>query len=709
MDFFRHYTRIIASTFLIVVLVSVGLFALQFRTLYVHEINILQNRFVESTINLDSILKSTTDQVDALKVVAEAGLDLNRRELPSKFLYSLIQENSPQPGFYNLQTDKYFQQKGLWGRLMGRSPLDKASQDLRQELDMALHLYPLFKATIQDVPSVAWAYYTSKHSFMSIYPPTEDWIYEDVMLDLEFYKLGLPENNPKRERFWTKAYIDTAGKGLMVTSAAPVYEEEEFKGTVSLDLTLNELNTFVKNFSYPQGSLFIMGQGNQLLAHPTLVSSAEQTVKPVAEAFPAKLQPHLDQIFQAPPMTMQNVGSYLVLYQDVKYAPWHLIFWVPQSTIVFSLLGATILGSIVPLLGVGVMLAIATWLIQRDFIAPAQNLVNYIQTENQNLATPLPDVPETWRPWFLKISTTFRENRKLLEELEAKIAALQAAQLQLVQSEKMSALGNLVSGVAHEINNPVGFIAGNLKPAKEYITDLFRLIDLYQVRLPHPDPELKNTLEEIDLAYLRQDLPKLVDSMRLGVERIRDISNSLRTFSRADKDEKVCFNIHEGIDSTLLILKHRLKANNRRPEIEITKEYATLPEASCFPGQLNQVFMNILANAIDALEEANQDRSFESLCANPNRITIRTTLQEDGWIAIYIADNGLGMPEEVKQRIFDHLFTTKAVGKGTGLGLAIAYQIVTQTHGGELTCYAAANGGAEFVIQIPVGGSESGS
>jgi len=176
----------------------------------------------------------------------------------------------------------------------------------------------------------------------------------------------------------------------------------------------------------------------------------------------------------------------------------------------------------------------------------------------------------------------------------------------------------------------------------------------------------------------------------------------LRTFSRADKDTTTNFDIHAGIDSTLLILKHRLKANNRRPEIKIIKEYGLLPEVNCFPGQLNQVFMNILANAIDALEEANQERSFDSLHTNANCITIQTTLEEDGWVAIYITDTGLGMPEAVRQRVFDHLFTTKAVGKGTGLGLAIAHQIVTQTHGGSLSCRAALSGGAEFVIRLPV-------
>lgn len=287
------------------------------------------------------------------------------------------------------------------------------------------------------------------------------------------------------------------------------------------------------------------------------------------------------------------------------------------------------------------------------------------------------------------------------QELEQALQELQTMQLQLVQNEKMSALGNLVAGVAHEINNPIGFIAGNIEPAKDYIKDLFGLINLYQEKFPRPGSEIEDEIDAMDLNYLREDLPKLLDSMKLGVSRIRSISNSLRTFSRADRDYKVPFDIHEGIDSTILILRHRLKANENRPGIEIVKDYGQLPPVECFAGQLNQVFMNLLANAVDALEEYNAGRSLEEILSNPNCISIQTrTANLGNNVLIKIADNGVGMSPEVKQKVFDHLFTTKPVGKGTGLGLAIARQIIVEGHGGSINCTSELGRGTEFVIKI---------
>ncbi|MEA5621564.1 AAA family ATPase [Nostoc sp. UHCC 0251] len=278
---------------------------------------------------------------------------------------------------------------------------------------------------------------------------------------------------------------------------------------------------------------------------------------------------------------------------------------------------------------------------------------------------------------------------------------LQQAQLQIVQNEKMSALGNLVAGVAHEMNNPLGFISASLKQAKPTVADIVEHLKLYQASLPNPDDQIKEHAEEIDLDYSLEDLPKIIDSMVMACDRLKNISTSLRTFSRADKDYKVPFNIHQGIDSTILILKHRLKENEQRPAIEVITDYASLPQVECFSGQLNQVFMNILANAIDALDESNRGRTFEDIKSNPNRIIIKTSLEKEG-VKIAIADNGQGMNEEVKQKIFDHLFTTKAVGKGTGLGLAIARQIVVEKHGGVIEVDSRPGEGTEFVIQLPL-------
>jgi len=288
-------------------------------------------------------------------------------------------------------------------------------------------------------------------------------------------------------------------------------------------------------------------------------------------------------------------------------------------------------------------------------------------------------------------------------ELTAALAQLQQSQLQLVQQEKMSALGNLIAGVAHEMNNPVGFLSGNLRPAQDYVKDLLRLIELYQAALPNPGEAIEAEIEEIDLDYVRQDLPKLLRSMGEGINRIRDISTSLRTFSRADQQHKVAFDLKDGLDSTILILKHRLKADDRRPEIEVAEHYKKMPLVLCFPGQLNQVFMNLLANAIDALEESSQGKSFSDLQAAPNRITISTGVSSDEQMAVIkIHDNGIGMTEATRQKVFENLFTTKAVGKGTGLGLAIVHQIIVEKHGGTIAVNSEPGQGTEFVVQIPL-------
>jgi len=288
-------------------------------------------------------------------------------------------------------------------------------------------------------------------------------------------------------------------------------------------------------------------------------------------------------------------------------------------------------------------------------------------------------------------------------ELQMALEELSRSRLQLVQNEKMSTLGSLVAGVAHEINNPLGFLSGSVKNAKDYMQDLLRHLELYQKHYPDPVVSLRTHAKAIDLDFLCEDLPKLLNSMQNATDRIKAISTSLRTFSRADINHKEVFNLHEGIDSTLLILKYRLKANKRRPEIRVIRDYGELPPIECFPSQLNQVFTNILANAIDMFDEAAQQSSFTDLKEKPQKITIHTTVvPERKAIEIHIGDNGRGMTDNVKARIFDHLFTTKGVGKGTGLGLAIAYQIVTETHGGSLEVKSKLGQGTEFSIQLPI-------
>ena len=316
--------------------------------------------------------------------------------------------------------------------------------------------------------------------------------------------------------------------------------------------------------------------------------------------------------------------------------------------------------------------------------------------------------------------------RHQAQQLELALLELQRTQTQLIQTEKMSSLGQLVAGVAHEINNPIGFIYSNLHHAKEYTQGLMRMIEIYRQHCPEFIPEIAAEAEKIELDYLVEDLPKVLNSMQQGAERVRDIVLSLRNFCRLDEAQMKQVNIHEGINNTIMLLQSQLKGKPGQEAIEIHKEYSDLPLVQCYPGQLNQVFMNILLNAIYALVESNKYENVDkktpkksqlgdqkqsctttqSSLSNSTRlipaIRIRTELIEKKKVIIKISDNGPGMTEDVRKRLFDPFFTTKPVGQGTGLGLSISYEIVVNQHGGELKCFSEPGKGAEFAIEIPL-------
>ncbi|XWK86778.1 MAG: GAF domain-containing protein [Phormidium sp.] len=292
------------------------------------------------------------------------------------------------------------------------------------------------------------------------------------------------------------------------------------------------------------------------------------------------------------------------------------------------------------------------------------------------------------------------------KQLEQVLLDLQKTQAQLIQTEKMSSLGQLVAGVAHEINNPVNFIFGNLTYASDYCHDLLELLELYIKHYPQPHPEIEEKTEEIDVEFLANDLPKLLNSMKVGADRIRQLVLSLRNFSRLDESDIKPVDIHEGIDSTLMILQHRLKPKAGHSGIQIIKNYDNLPLVECYAGQLNQVFMNLLSNAIDALEAKSRTQEetepINSENSDQPKIEISTKIRQNNLVKIKISDNALGIPPHVKSRIFDPFFTTKEPGKGTGLGLAISYQIIVQKHSGKLKCSSQPGVGTEFSIEIPI-------
>ncbi|MGP1383381.1 MAG: ATP-binding protein [Thainema sp.] len=543
---------------------------------------------------------------------------------------------------------------------------------------------------------------------------------------------------------WSRIYtwMFPGGYPYITASAGrPIYDENnQLLGMVAADIHLLKLSDFLRNLEISQaGQVFVVERDGTLIAN----SSEQEPFKLVNQVIeridatdsPDPLIQNIAQQLQQSDNKFQTIDvvKHLQLRLDdeqyfVDIRPWQDEFgldWVTVVAVPESEFMAQIhannrttallcIGALIGATGFGMATARLIALpIQRlnqasKSIAAGDLEKNVEDSGIQELDT----LAHSFNHMAHQLKETFRALEASKEELEDRVdertselktalSELRRTQMQVIQSEKMSSLGQLVAGVAHEINNPVNFIHGNLTHVETYAQDLLHIIELFQDYYPEPAAEIQDEIEQAELDFIRDDLPKMLASMKLGTNRIREIVLSLRNFSRMDEAEMKAVDIHEGIESTLTILHNQLKANSKRPEIQIIRQYGELPLIECYAGQLNQVFMNILANAIDALEEMNRTRTLEELKAHPNQITIRTAVR-DQQVEIAIADNGPGIPDEVRHRIFDPFFTTKPIGKGTGMGMSISYNIITEKHGGTIDCISTYSRGTEFIIKIPV-------
>ncbi|EGK84855.1 HAMP domain-containing protein [Microcoleus vaginatus PCC 9802] len=556
----------------------------------------------------------------------------------------------------------------------------------------------------------------------------------------------------QRQATWGKVFPHITGKTMYIAPGKPIYNRAgELQGVWMASLNLSMIGDFLRSLKIgTTGQSFILERSGELIATSTgekpfryyadkvvqlpeqrverlnAIDSENSTTQKTSQFLLQKFQ-DFDQIqgFQQLEFSINGTRQFVQVapFRDGRGIDWLVVVTVPesdfmaqinantQSTILLSLLALAIS------LGIGILTSrwITQPILQLNQASSAMAAGSLSQAVTASSVYELQELTQSFNRMAQQLQESFNTLEQANEQLEHRVEErtaqlkaakdevetalreLQLAQTQLIQSEKMSSLGLLVAGVAHEINNPVNFIYGNLRHADEYTQELLKLVQAYQTHYPEPPAAIAQQLEAMDVDFMVNDLSKLIESMKEGARRIREIVLALRTFSRLDEAGVKSINIHDGIDSTLVILGNRLKPKLNHPKIEILRNYGSLPLVECYPGPLNQVFMNILSNAIDAIEIA-----IEHGQQITPTISIHTGLIDESRAQIRIRDNGNGIPEAIKQQIFDPFFTTKPVGSGTGMGLAISYQIITDRHHGTLSCSSHSGEGTEFVIQIPL-------
>ncbi|MGB3639380.1 MAG: ATP-binding protein [Rivularia sp. (in: cyanobacteria)] len=537
----------------------------------------------------------------------------------------------------------------------------------------------------------------------------------------EYYYTADAKHNPERKSLLTGLYYDVTANDWMVSALNPAYDSNNnLIGVAGQDIVLSDLMKNTINDRLPGTYNLIFNKDGRLIAHPKYMQEImEAQGKLDVQELNNQALSHTFEIINKQTNNfgvLENIKDKTYLgFSRLKGTDWYFVTVYPKSLLTSFAVGTIKFILIAAVISLIMEILLLFSVLHQEIATPLNELITVADDISAgkldinlelNREDEIGRLAASFNIMAIQLKTTFSslENAKAelenkvkerTQELQNTLVNLRNTQVQMLQAEKMSALGQTVAGVAHEINNPVNFIHANIEYVETYIKDLLELVTFYQEYYPETPELLQEKIDEIDLEFIKKDSVKILASMNIGTVRIREIVKSLRSFSRLDEAEYKKVDIHEGIDNTLLILQHRLKNHSTQSEIKIFKDYAQIPLVECYAGKLNQVFMNIMGNAIDALSEL---RTSDTTA----KISISTRLIDENWVRICIADNGTGIKEEIRNNIFNPFFTTKPVGKGTGNGLSISYQIIVETHKGKIYCDSELGKGTKFIVEIPI-------
>ncbi len=715
MDFFRRYRRILCVTYAVVLLISLALFLIYISAEYRSTERVITERFNQTAAQVDYFLESTTDHVNAMRMFAERYWAEHPGQTNLTGLGAMLSD-APERGIYHLDhvrapycTSNIANLTGL-GSIHGRAPM------FYRQVDVALQLNPFFDIIRANVPNAAWTYFNASEHFINIYPwtPSTNYCYSHTTYKQEFYTLGLPANNPARERFWTGIYVDECGLGLMVTCGMPVYGDNTFIGTVCCDATLDALNRILDAFPYDNITLCIVSERDQALAHPRLIHSTDTEIKRMADILPPRMVAMTNMLLQAEPGVLHYEYSVLYARAALQNAPWQLVLHANSWSIFWPIFlqALLILGALLG--GLTAILMIANHLTRREFIRPAELLVAHIEQASRDPHTPAPAVPAPWTPWFASVSQVFLEHKQLLEELrehnehldalvaqrtrelqqrnqqvEEALRKLKEMQQQIIMQEKMASLGGLTAGVAHEIKNPLNFVTNFAELSTELFDELRAALAAHSGAIPAP------ALGEI--TALLDDIALNIRKINEHGKRADSIVRGMLLLSRGKAGERMPVDINTLVAEYVQLAYHGLRAADATFNVKLETTFdPAVGQLEVVPQDLSRAVLNIVNNACYAAFAARSARGAGFTPA----VSVRTRAEE-GWIAIIVRDNGMGVPAALREKIFTPFFTTKPSGKGTGLGLSISYDIVVHAHHGELVLDTVEGEYSQFTLRLP--------